>query len=77
MFLDQGELTPMVTQGDKGSFAYVAAKTVPEIDEAGPEYQAFLAQRTTGMSDAMGWARLREITDTSLSALLGPGAAQE
>ncbi len=71
MYLDQGEVTPMIIAGDQGTFAYISGKDVPEIDKDSEEFQEFVARRSTGMSDAMGWARLQEIKDASLAALMG------
>jgi peptidyl-prolyl cis-trans isomerase D len=71
-FLDQGELSRMILQGQEGIFAYMQDKVVPEIDKESEAYQEYLAERTSFVSDGMGWSRLREISDQSLSALLGP-----
>jgi peptidyl-prolyl cis-trans isomerase D len=76
-FLPQGSVSPMVILEDKGILACIREKSVPEIDTLSEDYKAFVEQRTDGFSDAMGWARLREITDTSLNALMGPPVAQE
>ena len=70
-YLDAGEISRMVISGDQGTLAYVAEKEVPEVDTGSEDYQDFVAQRTGFFNDALGWARLREITDTSLSSLLG------
>ena len=71
-FLDEGRVTRMVINGNLGTFACVTSKEVPEIDESSEDYSTFVAQRTNVLGDAMGWARLREITDNSLSRLMGP-----
>lgn len=71
-YLNAGSLTDMVIQGDEGRFAYVVDKSIPEIDTQSEEYQTFISQRNLAMNQSMGWARLREITDQSLNALLGP-----
>lgn len=71
-FLDEGALSRMILQGQAGIFAYMKSKSVPELDTGSEGYQEFLADRTSFVSESMGWARLREISDQSLSALLGP-----
>jgi peptidyl-prolyl cis-trans isomerase D len=71
-FLDEGEVSRMILQGQEGIFAYMQSKVVPEIDTGSEDYQEFLAERTSFVRDGMGWSRLREISDQSLSALLGP-----
>lgn len=71
MHLESGEVSPMVISGDRGTFAYMVEKVVPEVDTASAAFQAFLEQRKGALSNAMGWARLREITDNSLSSLVG------
>jgi peptidyl-prolyl cis-trans isomerase D len=71
-FLNAGEVSRMILQGQEGIFAYMQGKVVPEIDTESEDYQEYLAERTSFVSDGMGWTRLREISDQSLSALLGP-----
>ncbi|NDV62538.1 hypothetical protein G0Q06_08755 [Puniceicoccales bacterium CK1056] len=71
-YLEAGSLTDMVLQANEGIFAYVAERSIPEIDTESEAYQTFLSQRNLAMNQSMGWARLREITDQSLNALLGP-----
>jgi peptidyl-prolyl cis-trans isomerase D len=75
-FLDAGEISDMALQADRGTFLFMAAKSVPEIDTESEDYQEYLAQREQMLNDAMGWARLREITDQSLTALLGTSLLQ-
>lgn len=70
-FLGEGEVSRMVIQGDAGVFACVLEKTVPEIDEQSEAFKTFIAQRTNILNETMGWARLREFTDQSLSSILG------
>ncbi len=77
MHLKDGEISPMVIVGDRGTFSYMVEKVVPEVDTSSDEYQAFLEQREGILANAMGWARLREITDNSLSALMGTPVVQE
>jgi len=77
MYLDQGELTPMIIEGDQGTFAYISEKVIPEIDENSEEFQSFMTRRANSLSSAMGWARLQEIKDTSLASLLGTPSASE
>lgn len=71
-FLDKGGISRMILQGQEGIFAYMQDKTVPEIDTGSEAYQEYIAERTTFITDGMGWARLQEISDQSLAALLGP-----
>lgn len=70
-YLDKGEITPMNLSANEGTFVYMQDKTVPQLDTDSEEYQEFLAQRTASLNQAMGWSRLREITDQGLNALLG------
>ena len=72
MHLEQGKLTRMVISANEGALVYIAEKAIPEIDDTSEDYKTYLEQRSGALSDAMGWARLREITDNSLSALMGP-----
>ncbi|MGC9449853.1 MAG: hypothetical protein ACP5I4_00280 [Oceanipulchritudo sp.] len=76
-YLETGGLSRMVIRDDTGTFAYLQDKSVPEIDSESEEFKEFVAQRTGSFSAALGWARLREITDTSLSSLMGPAVARE
>jgi hypothetical protein len=71
MHLASGQVSPMVTSRTEGTFSYIVDKVVPELDVESEEYKAFVAQRKGALSNAMGWARLREITDNSLSSLMG------
>ncbi|MEX0324811.1 MAG: peptidylprolyl isomerase [Puniceicoccaceae bacterium] len=75
-FLEEGRVTRMVINGNVGSFACVTGKEVPGIEESDEDYIAFVTQRTNVLGGAMGWARLREITDNSLSQLMGPGDSE-
>jgi peptidyl-prolyl cis-trans isomerase D len=75
-YLGEGELSDLILQADKGTFAYVAEKSIPEVDTNSGEYKAYMDQRNLAMNETMGWARLREITDQSLNALLGPTAVE-
>ncbi|MEX0330931.1 MAG: SurA N-terminal domain-containing protein [Puniceicoccaceae bacterium] len=71
-FLEEDRVTRMVINGNQGSFACVTSKEVPQVDASDEEFIAFVAQRTNVLGGAMGWARLREITDNSLNQLIGP-----
>lgn len=75
-YMDKGEISPMILQQDEGTFVYIQDLIVPEVDTASEEYQTYLSQRTGNLNEAMGWARLREITDQSLNALLGTSGLQ-
>lgn len=68
-FLDAGELTPMAVDDTRGTFAYLKEKTAPELDPDSEDYQQFLQLRGTRADNAMGWARLRQITDRGLEVL--------
>ncbi|MGA1205454.1 MAG: hypothetical protein ACO3ZW_06575 [Opitutales bacterium] len=70
MHMKKGAVTPMVINGDRGSFAYMADKVVPVIEKDSEAYRTFVENRKGALSESMGWARLREITDNSLSALM-------
>jgi hypothetical protein len=70
MHMKKGAVTPMVINGDRGSFAYMADKVVPVIEKDSEAYRTFVKNRKGALSESMGWARLREITDNSLSALM-------
>jgi peptidyl-prolyl cis-trans isomerase D len=74
MHLEAGRLTRMVINGDQGIFGYIASREAPEIDESSEEYLAYVNQRSNALGEAMGWARLREITDNSISRLMGSSA---
>jgi len=71
MSLDMGFASVMVINGNKGTFSYMADKIVPEVDTNSVEYNTFVDQRMGVLDNAMGWARLREIKDNSVAALLG------
>ena len=75
MFLEAGRLTRMIINGNQGTFAYVAERNAPEIDETSEAFSNYVTRRGNAMDDAMGWARLREITDNSLSQLMGSASA--
>lgn len=68
-FLNPGELTPMAIDDSRGTFAYLKEKTPPELDPSSEDYQQFLQLRGTRSDNAMGWARLRQITDRGLEVL--------
>jgi hypothetical protein len=72
-FLEEGAVSPMVILGDAGTFAYMAERNTPEIEPDSEEFRNFLANRNEAMNEALGWARLREITDESLNTLFGEG----
>lgn len=71
-FLDKGELSEMVISDNTGTFIYMQAKEIPELDRESEAFREFVDQRTAFLDQAMGWARLREITDKSLTSVLGP-----
>jgi len=71
-FLETGGLSEMVIDANFGTIIYMQNKEVPEIDRESEEFQEFVSQRTAFLNEAMGWARLREITDKTLTAVLGP-----
>ncbi|MFO7725645.1 MAG: hypothetical protein R6V45_08865 [Oceanipulchritudo sp.] len=75
-FLSEGSVSPMVMQDQRGTFAYVADREVPEIEADSEGFNEFIARREEARNDAMGWARLREITDQSLNSLLGTSRIQ-
>jgi hypothetical protein len=75
-FLDAGEVSSMILEEDRGTFLFMAEKSVPDIDPDSEEYAAYLARRDRAINEAMGWARLREITDKGLNALLGTSMLQ-
>ena len=70
-YLPAGSVSPMIMAGSQGTFAFVAMKDAPQADPGDPAFVAFAGQRSSGLSEAMGWARLREITDASLTAVFG------
>jgi peptidyl-prolyl cis-trans isomerase D len=74
MYLEAGRLTRMVINGNQGTFAYIAKREAPEIDESSEEFATYASARANALGEAMGWARLREITDISLSNLMGSSA---
>lgn len=76
-FLNQGEVSKMVIEGDTGVFAFVAEKTVPELDPTDADYQTFLTQRSNFLQSSLGLYRLREITDKGLASVLGTNPFQE
>ena len=75
-FLSEGSLSPMVMQAQRGTFAYLAEREVPEIEADSEGFEEFVARREDALNDAMGWARLREITDQSLTSLFGTSQIQ-
>lgn len=70
-FLQQGEISPMSIQEERGTFAYMAERSVPEIDYTSEEFTDYAENRQNAMGDSLGWVRLREITDQNLGSLLG------
>lgn len=70
-FLQQGEIAPMSIQQERGTFAYMAERSVPEIDYTSEEFTEYAENRRNAMGDTLGWVRLREITDQNLGSLLG------
>ncbi len=71
MSLPEGKASVMVINGNKGSIAYMADKEIPQVDVESEEYLSYVDQRMGALSASMGWARLREIKDRSVAALLG------
>lgn len=69
--LEQGAISEMLIQASEGLFVYVQEKNVPELEADSEDFQAYVTQRTSMLAEVMGWARLQEITDQSLTALLG------
>ena len=59
----------MIINDNRGTFAYLSEKTLPELDPEAEEYQEFLNLRGSRSDNAMGWARIRQITDQGLEAL--------
>jgi len=70
-FLNEGELSEMVINDTLGTLIYIQEKSVPELDRDSEDYQQFVDQRSSFLNQAMGWSRLREITDKSLASVLG------
>lgn len=68
-FLEPGEMTPMIINDNRGTFAYLSEKALPELDPEAEDYQDFLNLRGSRSDNAMGWARIRQITDQGLEAL--------
>jgi len=73
-YLDNGQISPMVLQGNRGTYAFMEEKVVLELDLDSVEYNDYLTQRSGALSNSMGWSRLREITDRSLEAVIGTPA---
>lgn len=69
--LAEGMASVMVIIDNKGTIAYMADKEIPEVDVDSEEFRSFADQRIGALGDSMGWARLREIKDRSIAALLG------
>lgn len=67
--LPAGSLSPMVTNQDQGEFLFVQNRDEPEIDTDSGEYLEFVESQNAMMVDAIGWSRLRELTDTTLASL--------
>lgn len=70
-FLQQGEVSSMILNNNRGTFALLRSKLVPELDPNGETFTEFVNQRSEMLTRAMGWIRLREITDTGLERLMG------
>ncbi len=73
-FLEQGTVSPMILQDNRGTFAHIVQRSAPEVDLADAAFLAFVEQRRGLFTESLGWARLREISETSLNRLLGPVA---
>lgn len=76
-FLAKGDVSKMVIEGDTGVFAFIEEKSVPELDPADADYQAFMSQRSNFLQSSLGLFRLREITDKGLAAVLGTSPLQQ
>lgn len=69
--LAEGRTSNMVMGEEKGTFAYMAAREVPEIDTDADEFVSYAQRRKSALGDTLGWVRLREMTDRSLGTVLG------
>ena len=69
--LSEGRISNMVINNERGSFAYMASRTEPEIDTDGEQYVRYTQQRQSAIGDTLGWVRLREMTDQNLGSVLG------
>lgn len=70
-FLEEGEISPMSLQENRGTFAYMKQRSVPSVDFSSEEFTTYAQRRQNAMGDTLGWVRLREITDQNLGSLLG------
>jgi peptidyl-prolyl cis-trans isomerase D len=69
--LAEGRISNMVMGEERGTFAYMAAREVPEIDTDAEEFVSYAQRRKSALGDTLGWVRLREMTDRSLGTVLG------
>jgi peptidyl-prolyl cis-trans isomerase D len=76
-FLTVGDITPMTMDATRGTFAYLKEKTLPDLNPESEDYQQFLQLRGTRADNAMGWARLRQITDRGLETLFPSQPVEE
>jgi peptidyl-prolyl cis-trans isomerase D len=70
-YLGEGDVSPMIILENTGTLAYMEERETVDIDDASEAFQTFLDDRKAMLEQAMGWARLREITDTSLASIIG------
>jgi peptidyl-prolyl cis-trans isomerase D len=70
-FLDEGEMSAMIINGNRGSFALLTDKEVPEVTTDSDAFVTFAQQRRDAIRSSLGWTRLSEIKDRSLTSLFG------
>jgi hypothetical protein len=67
----------MTMDATRGTFAYLKEKTLLDLNPESEDYQQFLQLRGTRADNAMGWARLRQITDRGLETLFPSQPVEE
>lgn len=68
-YLSEGAVSRMNIDANNGTFIYMRGKDSPEIDFQSESFLAFVEEQEDYLSEAKGWARLREITDRTLGKI--------
>lgn len=75
-YLPEGEISPMIINNNRGTFAWLENKQTPAVDSSSAAFAEFADERRDSMKTALGWIRLREITDRGLAQVFGEPIAE-
>jgi hypothetical protein len=68
-YMSEGAVSRMNLEADTGTFIYIRSKVTPDVDFESEAFLAFVDEQEDYLSQAKGWARLREITDRTLGKI--------